>query len=448
MKVAVVGCGYVGLVTGVGLASLGHDVTGIEVEPNRRDSIASGTAPFYEPGLPELLEGTLASGKFRVSGDLAEVQAADVVLLAVQTPPDGEGAIDLSFLHRAAEQVAQLFAAEPRRRVVAVRSTVVPGTTESLVAPLFAEGAAAGSSPTAVAANPEFLAEGTAVDDFTHADRVVVGCSSDWGREMLRELYGPLNSPIVMVPPTTAELAKYTSNAFLATLISFSNEIGRISETFPDVDVEDVLGIIHVDRRLSPKVGEQIISPKILSYIKAGCGYGGSCLPKDLSALRVSQARRGHTHPLLDAVQTINESQPGRVVAMAERAVGGLDGRRVTVLGVAFKAGTDDLRSSPGLTVVDELLERGAEVTVFDPLVSAAQLGARASSVRVADSLADAVEKAEVCVITTIDPAFRDLIKLLPEKDAPVVVDGRRILAVEDLDGSQVLAVGRGVPSA
>lgn len=440
MKVAVVGCGYVGLVTGAGLASAGHDVVGIEVDAGRRESVAAARPPFYEPGLEELLRAQLEAGRFRVDGDVSAAAGAEAVLLAVQTPPDETGAIDLSFLREAARLVAEALAERNGGRpVVAVRSTVVPGTTDGVVAPVLGGTAVAAS-------NPEFLSEGSAVADFLRPDRIVLGCDDERGRELLRRLYEPLGAPLVFTSPATAELAKYASNAFLATLISFSNEIARISEALPGVDVEDVLGILHRDRRLSPEVEGETVRPAILSYLKAGVGYGGSCLPKDLSALLAARAAAGFEHPLLEAVRAVNDTQPSRVVGIAERELGGLDGRSVVVLGLAFKGGTDDLRSSPGLQVVDELLARGARVTVADPLVAPERLGDLAGrGVRIARSLEEALDGAEAVVVTTNAPEWDELGAQVAERaDGVVVVDGRRFLRPESLEGARYVAVGRG----
>jgi UDPglucose 6-dehydrogenase len=436
VNVCVVGCGYVGLVTALALARAGHRVVGVEGDDARREAIAGGTPPFHEPDLPELLAGELEHGRFEVTADLARAAEAEVVLLAVQTPAEPSGAIDLSHLRKAAADLAGVLADRPARRVVAVRSTVVPGTADGVVAPLFADGS------TAVASNPEFLREGSAVEDGLHPDRVVVGCRDGHGRELLRTLYEPLGAPIVFTDPATAELAKYASNALLATLISFSNEIARIAESLPDVDVEDVLGIVHRDRRLSPVVDGKPVRPGILSYLKAGCGYGGSCLPKDLSALLAFSREAGEGHPLLEAVRGINESQPRRVVDLAERTVGELTGRRAAVLGLAFKGGTDDVRSSPATRIVDELLERGAEVVAYDPLVDGAALPAYAERVAFVPSIAEALADAAVAIVTTNAPEFADL-RTAAEKHAatmPVIVDGRRALERDAAD----VAVGRG----
>jgi UDPglucose 6-dehydrogenase len=434
VNVCVVGCGYVGLVTALALARNGHSVVGVEGDEDRHKIIAAGTPPFYEPGLQDLLAAELRTGRFEVTRDLGRAADAEVVLLAVQTPPKPSGGIDLTYLERAGTDLVALLAARPAQRVVAVRSTVVPGTVDDLLAPLFTDGM------TTVAANPEFLSEGSAVNDGLYPDRIVVGCRQEHGREVMRRLYEPLGAPVILTDPPTAELAKYASNALLATLISFSNEIGRIAESLPGVDVEDVLGIVHSDRRLSPVVEGEVVRPGILSYLKAGSGYGGSCLPKDLSALLAFRRSSGHEHPLLEAVRAVNDSQPGRVVDLAERAVGGLSGRRAAVLGLAFKGGTNDVRSSPALPIIDGLLERGADVVAFDPLVAPPALPSYVDRVAFAKTLEEALDGAAVALITTNAAEFAGLRAEASAGSGPVIVDGRRALD----RGATQHAVGRG----
>ena len=440
MKVGVVGCGYVGLVTSVGLASLGHDVVAIEVDPARREAIASGRLPFHEPGLREALRRQRGEGRFDIDGNLDRIGDADVVLLAVQTPPRTDGSIDLGFLEAATRQVKQALARSPRRpRVVAVRSTVVPGTTEGVVRPIV-DGRAS------VASNPEFLREGTALSDFLQPDRIVVGSDDEQGWQLLSELYRPLGAPLVRTSPTAAELAKYASNALLATLISFSNEIARICESLPGVDVEEVLRIVQRDRRLSPSVGGQVIEPGILAYLKAGCGFGGSCLPKDLTALVAEQKQRGAAHPLLEAVLAVNDRQPSHVVDLLGRALGSLAGRSIAVLGVAFKGGTDDVRAAPGIQILDGLLERAAKPVIFDPLVqppAVADFVARGALV--AAGLSEALESTDACVITTNAPEFEAVPDELEAigKSNYVVVDARRLLDPLCFTGPYI-GVGRG----
>ena len=440
MKLAVVGCGYVGLVSGVGMASFGHYVVGIEVDPDRRRRIAGGEPPFHEPGLREMLATQLGEGRLRMSSELADAADADVVFLAVQTPPGPDGAIDLSFLESAASELVEAFASTPdRKRVVAVRSTVVPGTADNLLRPILGDSAA-------VASNPEFLREGSAVQDFLQPDRVVAGCEEQWARERLAEVYRPSGAPVMFTSPATAELAKYTSNAFLATLVSFSNEIAHVCESLPGVDVEDVLGILHADHRLSVVADGVNVRPGILSYLKAGCGYGGSCLPKDLSALIAAGEASGAELPLLRAVREVNDGQPARVVAAAGEALGGLEGRTVAVLGLAFKAGTDDLRSSPGLSIVDECLEGGASVRVYDPLVSEPALRGRLEGpVETAEDLEGALAGADACIITTNAEEIVALGGLVTNgrHSGLVVVDGRRVLDPDALGDVVHVAVGR-----
>lgn len=445
MRVAVVGCGYVGLVSAVGLASVGHHVTGIEGDQKRREQVAAGIPPFHEPGLAALLETVQSEGRFAVTGDIAAARDNDIVFLAVQTPCDHNGAIDLDPLRAATKAVAAALKDDPRPRVIATRSTVVPGTAEQVVQPLLDVASPDGS--TVAAANPEFLREGSAVSDFLHPDRVVIGCHAAWGIHMLQELYEPFGAPIATTTPGTAELAKYASNALLATLVSFSNEIARVCDDLPGVDVEDVLGIVQRDRRLRVQVGEQRIIPDIVQYLRAGCGYGGSCLPKDLSALITAREERGAETPLLQAVRTINDSQPERFVQLARTALGDLSGRRCAVLGLAFKAGTDDLRASPGLATVEALVREGAHVVAYDPLVDDHKLAAaQGGSVALAASLEEAVTGVDACLVTTADPAFARLPDLLSSgmEQPPMVIDGRRALPPTGFAPGTYRGIGRG----
>ena len=439
MKVAVVGCGYVGLVTGVGLASVGHDVVGIERDPERQQAIADGRLPFHEPGLADALRTQHTAGRFTVAGDAGPVEGADVVLIAVQTPPREDGSIDLRFLEDAVREVAGAPHSSSRRRVLAVRSTVVPGTSEQVVRPIVGDRAA-------IASNPEFLREGTALEDFLSPDRVVVGTDDDDAWEALRTLYEPLGAPLLRTSPTTAELGKYASNALLATLISYSNEIARIAETLPGVDVENVLEVVRRDRRLTPRIDGRLVAPGILAFLKAGCGFGGSCLPKDLAALLSEQRRRGMSHPLLEAVMTVNASQAEHVVDLFEQEVGGVQGLSVAVLGVAFKGGTDDMREAPGLRILDVLLDRGAEPVVFDPLVGASSLAAWVDrGARVSPTLEDALGRSSACVVTTNAPEFDAVAQGVRAHAEPgyVVFDARRFLEPSSFDGVY-RGVGRG----
>jgi UDPglucose 6-dehydrogenase len=443
MNVVVVGCGYVGLVSGVCFATLGHKVLGVEIDEGRAELIESGTPPFHEPGLEEMLQSCLSDGTFRVTSQIEEAVAGEVIFLCVQTPLGPDGELNTNFLADAVRQVAVTLSDSGGRHVLVVRSTVVPGTTETLVAPI----SRAHNPAVAVASNPEFLREGSAVADFLEPDRIVIGCKETWAADLVADLYASLMPVVVHVTPSAAELAKCASNALLATLISFSNQLARIAEAIPGVDVEDVLAIIHKDRRLSPVTGGQTISPGILAYLKPGCGFGGACLPKDLSALNHYASSVGEPAGLLQAAIDINQTQPARVVSITRDALGGLEERHVTLLGLAFKAGTDDLRESPGLRIVDLLLREGTKVVAYDPLVAPAALRElEDKGVTIASDIQAAIRDADACVIATRATEFREVGEILHRKNDKhtVVIDGRRLLEPNSFDDQDSYsAVGR-----
>jgi UDPglucose 6-dehydrogenase len=444
MDIVMVGCGYVGLVSGVCLASLGHKVLGIEIDETRAKLIHEGVVPFHEPGLRERLRRCLAAGTFRVSSRIEEAEFGEIIFLCVQTPLGVDGRQDASFLVDAARQVGRAIATRAGRRVVVVRSTVVPGTTDELIDSCVRQD----DGRVAVAVNPEFLREGSAIDDFLESDRVVIGCRESWAIDRVAELYAKLDPHVIRTTPAAAELAKCASNALLGTLISFSNQLARIAETIPDVDVEDVLGILHRDRRLSPAIGDGVVVvPEIVSYLRSGIGFGGSCLPKDIRALASFASSVGEPAPLLEAVIEVNEGQPRRIISMTRKALGGLSGRDVTVLGLAFKADTDDLRESPALKIVRLLLHEGANVTAYDPLVSSAALAEYdLDGLAVAPDLSAAIRGADACVISTRADEFLQVSRLLQAaaQDHTVVIDGRRLLDPSGFEGQRFRAIGRG----
>jgi UDPglucose 6-dehydrogenase/GDP-mannose 6-dehydrogenase len=452
MKVAVVGCGHVGLITGVGLAAAGHGVIAIDISEERIEAINRGQVPFYEPGLERALADVLRNGNFQASTDLQSVIEADLITICVGTPSASDGSIDLSVFREAVSQVARVLRNAQHYQVVVVRSTVVPGTTESLVWPILQQTMTSRGSPIGLAVNPEFLREGRALEDFLQTDRIVIGELDVRSGDALAKLYETFGVPIIRTNSATAEMIKYTSNALLATLISFSNEIARVCESVPGVDVEDVLNTVHLDRRLTQEVDGRRISAGINHYLKAGCGYGGSCLPKDLRALIAFARKRGVEPGLLEAVNTVNESQPIHFVNLAERWAGSLQGKRTLVLGLSFKDGTDDVRESPGITIVRNLLERGALVEINDPVVRKEQvvevlkLGAE-----FVDDPISAFKGADVCFITTSAPEFKFVETVLdptsPGTKQTIVVDGRRILSRDALAASNnYIATGIGFP--
>jgi UDPglucose 6-dehydrogenase len=437
MKVSIVGTGYVGLVSGVCLAHVGHDVTCVDLDADKVDAINGGRSPIHEEGLDELLHGVVGD-RFRATTDLAAaVAATEVTILAVGTP-FGEDRIDLGQIVAAAEQIGTALADLDRYHVVVVKSTVVPGTTEEVVGPAIerTSGRQLGRN-VGLAMNPEFLREGVAVEDCLEPDRIVLGGIDERTLDVLSELYAVFEQvPILRVDPRTAEMVKYTSNALLATLISFSNEIGNLCAEL-GTDVAAVLEGVHLDRRLSPVVDGERVSPGILAYLGAGCGFGGSCFPKDVKALVAHGETAGVPMRILRSVLDVNEGQPDVLVDRLRRHLDPA-GTRIAVLGTAFKPGTDDVRESPALKVVPALRAAGADVVVHDPIaLDNFRAAVDDDGVEYTDDLAAAIDGVDAAVLITSWPQYAALPQLLAGRDT-LVVDGRRMLdptAVDRYDG-------------
>jgi UDPglucose 6-dehydrogenase/GDP-mannose 6-dehydrogenase len=409
MKITVVGSGYVGLVSGACLASLGHDVCSVDRLQERVDQIRRAEAPFHEPGLPELLQQTLASGKLKATTDLVgAVSSSDVTIVAVGTPPRGE-APDLSFLEAAAAEIAAALRSASRYHVVVVKSTVPPGTTSRIGERILVESGRAADT-LGLSMNPEFLREGHAVADFLHPDRIVIGERDVKSGAVVADLYTGFGCPKLHTTLQNAELIKYTSNSLLSVLISFSNEIAALCESLPGTDIDTVMAGLHLDRRLSPLVDGARVRPGILEYLRAGVGFGGSCLPKDVNALR-SFARERHVETsMLDATIRINTDRPGRIVDRLGELIGGLQGRTVALLGLAFKPGTDDVRDSPSLPLLRALQERGAAVRAYDPLSleSARRALGQSNPVVLCATPDEALTGADAALIATAWPEFAE----------------------------------------
>jgi UDPglucose 6-dehydrogenase len=432
VKVSIVGTGYVGLVSGVSLAHVGHDVVCVDVDADKVDAINAGRSPIHEEGLDRLLHGVLGE-RFRATTDLAgAVRDTQVTILAVGTP-FGEDRIDLGQIVAAAEQIGSALADLDRYHVIVVKSTVVPGTTEEVVGPAIerTSGRRLGDD-IGLAMNPEFLREGVAVQDFLEPDRIVLGGIDERTLDVLAELYAVFDTtPVLRVDPRTAEMVKYTSNALLANLISFSNEMGNLCAEL-GTDVTEVLQGVHLDRRLSPVVDGQRIAPGILVYLAAGCGFGGSCFPKDVKALVAHGENAGVSMPLLRAVLDVNEAQPDVVIGRLRHHLDPA-GKRIAVLGAAFKPGTDDVRESPALKVVPALVSAGAQVVVHDPIaLPNFEQVITDDRVICTSDLEAAVADIDAAVLITSWPEYAALPKLLAGRDV-LVVDGRRMLAPGDL---------------
>lgn len=423
MKVAVMGTGHVGLVTGVALASIGHDVVGTDIDGEKISRLAEGISPFFEPGLDEALRHEMATNRLSFTHAASEaLRDAEVVFICVGTPARANGEANLVAMEGAARDIAR----HGRDGVVVVEKSTVPaGTAERVRDTLARERHGLRFE---LASNPEFLREGSALRDALEPDRIVIGVESPVASEVLRRLYAPLTDrghPLIETDIATAELAKHASNAFLALKISFANALARICER-AGADVTSVAEVMGTDPRIDR------------SFLNAGLGYGGYCFPKDLMALERLAERLGYRFPLLREVQRLNVEAVEAAAAKIEDVLWNLEGKHVAMLGLAFKPGTDDVRFSPALALAERLLAAGAHVVGFDPQ---AAVGAKQEvpGLEIARDAYEAATGAHCLVLATEWEEFRDLdLGRLREVMAyPVIVDGRNAL-----DGDAVVAAG------
>ncbi|SDR12556.1 UDP-glucose 6-dehydrogenase AglM [Natronobacterium texcoconense] len=421
MNVSIVGSGYVGTTVAACLADLGHEVVNVEIDEDVVETINAGDAPIHESGLEQRIADH-AGTNLRATTDYAEVRDTDVTLLCLPTPQSEDGSLDLAPMRAGTEMLGEALADKDGDHLVVVKSTVLPGTTEDVVAPILEEAAATPiGEGIDVAMNPEFLRMGTAVTDFLEPDKVVLGTRTDDAAATLRELYAPIlandDTHLVETDVREAELIKYANNAFLASKVSLVNELGNIAKEY-GADAYEVLEAVGLDDRISSR------------FMRSGLGWGGSCFPKDVAALRAGAREQGYDPDLLDAVVSVNDEQPRRLVSLLADHVD-LEGARIAVLGLSFKPGTDDIRKSRALDVLEHLEERGATVVAYDPV---AMDNVRETypdlDLEFADSPKAALEGADGAVVATDWPAFDDL-----EFDGmrrKVLVDGRRIDVDED----------------
>ena len=433
MRIAMIGTGYVGLVSGACFADFGHQVCCIDKDAAKIDGLNNGRMPIWEPGLEALVKDNASRGRLTFTTDLPSgVENADAVFIAVGTPARrGDGHADLRFVFAAVRELARVV--KPGT-VVVTKSTVPVGTGDEIEKILAEEGV----SGVAVASNPEFLREGAAIADFKHPDRIVVGAEEERPREVLKEIYRPLflnRAPILFTGRRTAELTKYAANAFLAVKISFINEIANLCEAV-DADVQDVARGIGLDNRIGPK------------FLHAGPGYGGSCFPKDTLALLQTAEAAGVDQRIVRTTVEVNDQRKSSMADRVAAALGGdVAGKRIGVLGLAFKPNTDDMRDAPSLPLIRQLVERGGNVVAFDP-VARHQAEQMLGGIAFADDAAAAARDADALVIVTEWDEFRalDLDALASSMRGKILVDLRNVYDREDAEraGLSYHGIGRG----
>ena len=429
MKIAIVGTGYVGLVSGACFAEMGADVTCIDVDKRKIEMLRSGQIPIYEPGLEELVARNVADGRLRFSTELGEcLDDVEIVFSAVGTPPDEDGSADLRYVLEVAREFGRKI---NRYTLLVTKSTVPVGTAQKVKEAVSEELAARGVEVEFdVASNPEFLKEGDAIDDFMKPDRVVVGVESERARQLMERLYKPFmmnNYRMIFTDVASAEMIKYAANSMLATRISFMNDIANLCEIV-GADVNMVRKGIGADVRIGSK------------FLYPGCGYGGSCFPKDVKALIRTAEQKGYRMQVLEAVEAVNERQKGILFEKFVREFDGeVAGRCVAMWGLSFKPETDDMREAPSLVLIERLLAAGCRVRVFDPIAMDEARRRLGDSVEYCDSKYEALEGADALMIVTEWKQFRlpNWARVAEAIKGGVVIDGRNIY-----DRHEVEAVG------
>ncbi len=432
MKITVIGTGYVGLVTGTCLAEAGNDVLCIDIDKAKVEKMQNGEVPIYEPHLETYFERNIKSGRLHFSTKIEEgVTHAEVIFLALPTPEDEDGSADLSYVLGVTNQIGELM---EDYKIVVSKSTVPVGTGERVKAVLKAKT----DVPFDVVSNPEFLREGFAVEDFMKPDRIVVGVESERAKKAMEKLYKTFvrtGNPIVFMDIKSAELTKYAANAFLATKITYMNEIANYCEKV-GANVDDVRMGMGLDER----IGKRFLFP--------GIGYGGSCFPKDVKALHKSGKDAEHHFAILDSVIEVNEKQKTILFPKMEQHFdGNLKGKKIALWGLAFKPNTDDIREAPALYMIEKLLHAGAIVSAFDPEAMENVKAKLGDSIAFASSMMDAVKDADALLICTEWHAFRnpDFVKLKATLKDPVIFDGRNIFNPKDMEslGFSYYSIGR-----
>jgi len=436
MRVAVIGTGYVGVVTGVSAALDGHDVVCLDIVDEKVQSLNSGKAPFYEPGLDAVIKKLVKAGKLRASTSVvSEVARSDISFICVGTPSKKDGTADLSYIKAAGKAIGKALKKHKGYHVVVMKSTVPPGTTHNTLVPILVTYSDRLPITFGVCMNPEFLREGSALADAAKPDRIVIGELNARSGKVLLEFYKKKKCPILRMNLTAAEMVKYVSNSFLATKIAFSNEMANLCDQF-GIEVYDVMEAVGLDYRINPH------------FLRAGAGFGGSCFPKDVSALAKVAKRANVRTRILEAVLHQNEEQPLRVIDMAEHELGSLSGKEIAILGLTFKPGTDDVRFSRAAPMIEGLLVMGAHVTVYDPKGMDNFKKEFHFDIKYAKDPQDALLDKDAVIFQTEWPEFRKIpatwyAKLMRR---PLVIDGRRTVDPAKLhkEGVKYLAIGAG----
>lgn len=441
-KISVIGAGYVGLCTAVGFASRGYRVVASDSDSEKVAKINQGVPPFHEPGLNELLGESIKRGNFMCLDNQTEkaVSETELTFITVGTPSKADGSINLEFIESSARDIGRALRRKGGYHVSIVKSTVVPGTTQSVVKTILEnESKKKCGLDFGLCMNPEFLRQGSAFQDTVNADRVVIGSydkkSGDALEDVYKIFYSEKTPPIIRTTLATAELIKYASNSLLATKISFINMIANMCEKIPGADVKTVALAMGLDKRIGSL------------FLDAGLGYGGSCFPKDVKALIACSRSLGYFPELLEAVEKVNKAQPLKAVELCKEELGNLAGKRIAILGLAFKPDTDDMREARVIPIIHALIKEGAKVVAYDPVAVPVAKTIFKAGVKYAESAVDCLKNADCCILVTEWAEFKQLKPddFVKNMRRPILIDGRRIYDPEEFGGRMTFrAIGLG----
>lgn len=444
MKLGIIGAGYVGLTTAICLASLNHSITLYDVDQKKNDRIKQKKMPFYENNLQDLLEQVIDSNNLRITSDIDQMtENSDGCFICVGTPTNNDNTMNLNQIIEAVKTITKSIHTKKNRYTVIIRSTVIPGTLRKVVLPILEKELT--SEQYSLCSVPEFLREGVAYNDFMNPDKIVIGGFDEKGINFVESIFTNFKDKAIFIKtnPESAELIKYTNNGFFSMLISFANEIANISEKIKNVDSYEIMRALITDKRISTKINDQVIIPELSSYLIPGCGFGGSCFPKDVRAIINFALENDVQTPLLNATMKINDERPKQIFAMIKSILGNLENKKISILGLTFKPDTDDMRSSPSLEVIKLLKNIGTEIHAFDPIISEKNVILQSDFI-ISKNLEECLQNSDLAVLFTKWPQFELLNSSFLKKymKNPVIIDGRGFLDQKKFDKNSYYKIG------
>lgn len=446
MKIGIIGAGYVGLTTGICLASLKHKISIFDLDEEKLKKIRERKLPFFEKGLEEILEKVISTGDLIPQNDVNElVNQTDGCFICVGTPTKNN-TIDLTQIINSVKSITESIKTNQKKNYnIIIRSTIIPNTSRNVILPILNKEISELGFGLAVV--PEFLREGNALNDFMNPDKIVIGSLNDDTKLFVKEIFSEFKDKCEFIETNleSSELIKYTNNAFFSMLISFSNEIANVSEKIPGVDPYKILRALISDKRITSKINEEKVIPSLESYLIPGCGFGGSCFPKDVQALLDYSNKNNVKTPLLKAILDINAERPNKMVLLAESILSTLKDRKISILGLTFKPDTDDLRSSPSIDAINILLEKNAKVFAFDPIFESKPNAIKLpEGSKICNKMEDALKDSDMVLVFTKWNEFKMLnSKFLKQfMKNPIIIDGRGFLEKEKFDVGTYFKIG------